>query len=56
MPAARRPWGLIAVVLLVDLGLAVAGIWLLSEGLGTSSAGPGTSTGGAPRAGASVTR
>lgn len=32
--AARRPWPLITLVLLVDLGLAIAGIWLLSEGLG----------------------
>lgn len=47
--AARRPWGLIAVVLLIDIGLAVAGIWLLSQGLGSSS-------GAAAGAGASVPR
>jgi zinc ribbon protein len=34
---ARRPWGLIAVVLVIDLGLAGAGAWMLSEGLGSSS-------------------
>jgi hypothetical protein len=33
---ARRPLGLIAVVLLVDIGLAVAGGWMLSRGLGTT--------------------
>jgi hypothetical protein len=32
--AARRPWGLIIAVLLIDVGLAVAGGWLLSHGLG----------------------
>jgi len=47
--AARRPWGLIAVVLLIDLGLAIAGIWLLTQGLGSS---PGAAQG----AGAGVTR
>jgi hypothetical protein len=31
--AARRPWGLIAVVLLLDIGLAVTGVLLLREGL-----------------------
>jgi zinc ribbon protein len=31
---ARRPWGLIAVVLLFDVGLAVAGAWMLAQGLG----------------------
>ena len=32
--AARRPWALILVVLLIDLGLAAAGIWMLAQGLG----------------------
>jgi hypothetical protein len=32
--AARRPWALIVVVLLIDLGLAGAGIWMLAHGLG----------------------
>lgn len=32
--AARRPWALIVVVLLIDLGLAAAGIWMLTQGLG----------------------
>lgn len=32
--AARRPWTLIVVVLLIDLGLAGAGIWMLARGLG----------------------
>ncbi|HEX3477086.1 MAG TPA: zinc-ribbon domain-containing protein [Kofleriaceae bacterium] len=32
--AARRPWALIVVVLLIDLGLAAAGIWMLAHGLG----------------------
>jgi hypothetical protein len=31
--AARRPWGLIFVVLVIDAGLAVAGILLLAQGL-----------------------
>jgi eukaryotic-like serine/threonine-protein kinase len=31
--AARRPWALIAVVLLIDLGLAAAGVWMLTQGL-----------------------
>jgi hypothetical protein len=32
--AARRPWALIIVVLVIDLGLAAAGIWMLAQGLG----------------------
>jgi hypothetical protein len=32
--AARRPWALIALVLVIDLGLAVSGAWMLSQGLG----------------------
>jgi len=32
MPA-RRPWGLIFVVLIADLGLAVSGAWMLAQGL-----------------------
>jgi hypothetical protein len=35
---ARRPWALILVVLLIDIGLAVSGAWLLDQGLG---GGPG---------------
>ena len=35
--AARRPWALIVVVLLIDLGLAGAGIWMLAHGLGERS-------------------
>jgi hypothetical protein len=31
---ARRPRGLIIVVLLIDVGLAIAGSWMLHEGLG----------------------
>jgi hypothetical protein len=31
---ARRPWGLIIAVLLIDLGLVTAGGWMLREGLG----------------------
>jgi len=50
--AARRPWPLIAVVLLVDLGLAVAGAWLLSEGLGArpaaNRAAPARAASGSP--------
>src|SRR5690349_240149 len=34
---ARRPWGLIIVVLVIDIGLAAAGAWMLSQGLGESS-------------------
>jgi len=30
---ARRPWGLIAVVLVIDIALAAAGAWMLSQGL-----------------------
>jgi len=50
---ARRPWGLIIVVLLIDIGLAVTGAILLSKGLATASTGSATpSTGSAvPRAG-----
>ncbi|HMG20122.1 MAG TPA: hypothetical protein VK607_02350 [Kofleriaceae bacterium] len=32
MPA-RRPWGLMFVVLFVDLGLAAGGVWMLTQGL-----------------------
>jgi hypothetical protein len=35
--AARRPWALIIVVLLIDLGLAAAGIWMLTQGLSERS-------------------
>jgi hypothetical protein len=45
--AARRPWALIAVVLLIDLGLAVAGVWLLTRGLGDRPGRPAP-----PRSGA----
>lgn len=45
---ARRPWGLILVVLLIDVGLAVAGGVMLSRGFGYR-----TTT--APRTGASMT-
>jgi hypothetical protein len=31
---ARRPWGLIIAVLLIDLALAVSGAWMLTEGIG----------------------
>ena len=34
---ARRPWGLILFVLLIDVGLAIAGGWMLSAGLSTPS-------------------
>jgi hypothetical protein len=44
--AARRPWALIVIVLLIDLGLAVAGIWLLTQGLSDRPGRP------APRSGA----
>jgi hypothetical protein len=48
--AARRPWRLITVVLLVDIGLAVAGTWLLTQGLGARPA----QSRAAPQVGASV--
>jgi hypothetical protein len=32
--AARRPWALIIAVLVIDIALASAGAWMLSEGLG----------------------
>jgi hypothetical protein len=38
--AARRPWALIVVVLLIDLGLAGAGIWMLAHGLGDRPSRP----------------
>jgi hypothetical protein len=38
MPA-RRPWALIFLVLLIDLGLAAAGAWMLYQGLGAGAAG-----------------
>jgi zinc ribbon protein len=38
--AARRPWALIVVVLLIDLVLAAAGIWMLTQGLGERSSRP----------------
>ncbi len=34
---ARRPWGLIAIVLVIDLALAGAGAWMLSQGLGAAA-------------------
>jgi hypothetical protein len=39
-PAQGRRWGLILVVLLVDLGLAAAGAWLLGESLHADGGGP----------------
>lgn len=30
---ARRPWGLIIALLVIDLGLATAGAWMLFQGL-----------------------
>jgi hypothetical protein len=47
--AARRPWALIAVVLLIDLGLAVAGVWMLTQGLSDRPGRPAP-----PRSGAAV--
>jgi hypothetical protein len=37
---ARRPWGLIIVMLLIDIGLAVTGAWMLSQGLGDRASNP----------------
>lgn len=37
---ARRPWGLMIAVLLLDIGLAVAGAWMLSQGLGDRTSAP----------------
>jgi hypothetical protein len=45
---ARRPWGLIVVVLVIDIALAAAGAWMLSQGLSDKGAAP-------PRSGASAT-
>ena len=45
---ARRPVGLIALVLIVDLGLAAAGATLLVKGLATRHAAPSETTGGPP--------
>jgi hypothetical protein len=39
---ARRPWALIFVVLVIDIGLAVSGAWMLYQGLGS---GPGATAG-----------
>ena len=50
--AAQRPWGLIIAVLLIDIGLAIAGGWMLAAGLGAGS-GAGSA---APRSGANTTR
>jgi hypothetical protein len=41
---ARRPWALIAVVLLIDIGLAVSGTWMLTQGLGGSSGAASSDT------------
>jgi len=48
---ARRPWGLIIAVLLIDVGLAISGGWMLAAGLGARSGAGGT----APRSGANTT-
>jgi zinc-ribbon domain len=48
---ARRPWGLIIVVLLLDLGLGIAGAWMLREGLDDEPSAPDA----APRSEASAT-
>jgi len=48
---ARRPWGLIILVLLIDIGLGVTGVLMLNEGLGDK---PSAGT-PAPRSGASTT-
>lgn len=48
---ARRPWGLIIFLLVLDLGLGAAGIWMLSEGLGDKPSAKSA----APRSGASAT-
>jgi hypothetical protein len=51
--AARRPWGLIAAVLVLDIGLAVAGSWLLSQGLRHK---PSTGSAAPPLSGASTSK
>jgi hypothetical protein len=48
---ARRPWGLIIFLLLLDLGLGAAGIWMLIEGLGDKPSAKSA----APRSSASAT-
>jgi hypothetical protein len=40
--ATRRPWPLIIAVLVIDVGLAAAGAWLLGQGLRHPSAPPFT--------------
>ena len=45
---ARRPWGLIAAVLIIDVALAASGAWMLSQGLGDRQSAKTT----APRTGA----
>jgi hypothetical protein len=45
---ARRPWGLIVVVLIIDAALAVAGALMLSQGLSDRQSAKTT----APRSGA----
>jgi hypothetical protein len=48
---ARRPWALIIAVLVIDMALAGAGAWMLSEGLGDRpSEKPATPPPGAARA------
>lgn len=56
--AARRPWGLIVVVLLIDIGLAVAGSILLKQGLATASTGSAApaAASGAPAAGTTTSQ
>ena len=49
--AARRPWALILVVLLIDLGLAAAGVWMLTQGLSDRPGRPAP-----PRSGAADPR
>jgi len=48
---AQRPWGLIVIVLLIDIGLAIAGGWMLAAGLGARPGAGST----APRSGANTT-
>lgn len=42
---ARRPWRLIVIVLLIDLGLAATGVWLLTQGLSAAPAARPTASG-----------
>ena len=54
MPLVQRPWGLISLVILIDLALAGTGAVLLAKGLSGRSGGSGSPTSG-PASGSATT-